>query len=162
MLPITAWTVLILFSFAGVIGVFLPIFPGILLIFLGALIHKLLLPDLLSWWTIGVLAFGFLLTYAIDFMGSIVGAKWGGASRYGMAGLIIGGIIGLFFGLPGLILGPLLGVFAGEVFVASRSVAAGTRAGIGATLGLAVSTILKFFLSLILIVWICIDLFFFR
>lgn len=162
MVEIAAWTILVLFSLGGLVGIFLPVFPGVLLILLGALLHKLLLPDFLSWWTIGVVALGFALTYGIDLMGSVVGAKWGGASRYGMTGLLIGGLVGLFFGLPGLILGPLVGVFVGEVFIASRSLAEGTRAGVGATLGLAASTVLKFFLGVILIVWIFVDIFFFR
>lgn len=160
MLALIAWTILTLFCIAGLIGVFLPVFPGILLIVLGALLHKLLLPQFLSWWTVGAVGLGFVLAYAIDFLGSAVGAKWGGASRYGMVGLAIGGAIGLFFGLPGLILGPLVGVFLGEVFVASRSVKEGTRAGVGATLGLAASTVLKFVLGLLLVIGISIDLFF--
>lgn len=161
MISIIAWTLLGLFSIAGLIGVFLPVFPGILLIVVGALAHKLMLPAILSWWTIAFVTFGFALTYGIDLMGSIVGAKWGGASRYGMIGLGIGGFVGLFFGIPGLILGPLLGVFLGEVLVASKTLKQGARAGVGATLGIGVATILKFVLGVILVVWIGFDAFFF-
>ncbi|NBY20330.1 DUF456 domain-containing protein [bacterium] len=73
----------------------------------------------------------------------------------------MGGFIGIFFAPAGLILGPLIGVFLGEVFVASRPALEGAKAGIGATLGVAVSTMLKVLLGLILVAWVSCDLIFF-
>ncbi|MBM4304689.1 MAG: DUF456 domain-containing protein [Deltaproteobacteria bacterium] len=161
MWAIIAWTVLVLFLLVGVVGIVLPAMPGMVLIFAGVLIHKLLLPFYLSWWTLGVVSFGVLATFGLDFLGSTVGAKWGGASKQGMIGLLLGGLVGIFFAPAGLILGPLIGVFVGEVFVASRPVVDGAKAGIGATLGVAVSTLLKLLLGLILVAWVICDLIFF-
>ena len=76
-----ARVILVLFLALGLLGIFLPVLPGIVLIFLGALIHKLLPPGLLSWWTIRVLGIGVAVTFGLDMIGSAVGAKWGGASR---------------------------------------------------------------------------------
>ncbi|NBX69255.1 MAG: DUF456 domain-containing protein [Proteobacteria bacterium] len=161
MLPILAWTILVLFVLLGLVGIVLPAMPGIVLIFAGVLIHKLLLPSFLSWWTLVVVGLGVILTFGLDFLGSFVGAKWGGASKQGMMGLVLGGFIGIFFAPAGLILGPLIGVFLGEVFVASRPALEGAKAGIGATLGVAVSTMLKVLLGLILVAWVSCDLIFF-
>lgn len=161
MLPILAWTILVLFVVLGLVGIVLPAMPGIVLIFAGVLIHKLLLPSFLSGWTLVVVGLGVILTFGLDFLGSFVGAKWGGASKQGMMGLVLGGFIGIFFAPAGLILGPLIGVFLGEVFVASRPALEGAKAGIGATLGVAVSTMLKVLLGLILVAWVSCDLIFF-
>lgn len=157
-----AWLVLVLCFLLGLVGIFLPALPGIALIFVGALVHKLLIPQLLSWWTVIILGVGVAVTFGLDLLGSAVGARWGGASKYGMVGLVLGGVIGLFFLPAGLILGPLLGVFLGEVFVASRPVSEGAKAGIGATLGIALSTFLKFLLGLFLVSWAICDLLFFQ
>lgn len=161
MLSVIAWTFLVVFLLLGLAGIVLPAMPGIVLIFAGVLIHKLLLPVYLSWWTLGVVGLGVLATLGLDLLGSAVGAKWGGASKQGMIGLVLGGVVGIFFAPAGLILGPLLGVFLGEVFVASRPVVEGAKAGIGATLGVAVSTLLKLLLGLILVAWVVCDLIFF-
>ncbi len=161
MLEIIAWTILVLFLLLGLIGILLPVMPGILLILAGVVLHKILLPGYLSGWTLGVVGLGVLATLGLDLLGSLAGAKWGGASKQGMVGLGVGSIVGIFFAPAGLILGPLIGVFIGEILVASRSVAEGAKAGVGATLGVAVSTLLKFLLGLILVMWVVCDLIFF-
>jgi uncharacterized protein YqgC (DUF456 family) len=38
----------------GVAGCVLPVLPGFGLIFVGALLHKLVIPDGLSWWMVGL------------------------------------------------------------------------------------------------------------
>lgn len=156
-----AWLILFLCLIVGLIGILVPVLPGIFLILFGVLVHKLLLPEYLNWWTVGVVILGVGVTFALDLMGSLVGAKWGGASKQGLWGLFLGGVVGLFFAPAGIILGPILGVFLGEVLVASRTIREGTRAGIGATLGVALSTFLKFLLGLFLLGWVLCDLWFF-
>lgn len=161
MIPFIAWSILVLFLMAGLVGILIPAMPGIILILLGVTLFKILLPIYLSWWTVGTVLLGVGLTFGLDMFGSFVGAKWGGASKYGMAGLFLGGLLGLFFAPAGLILGPLLGVFVGEVFLGRRTVGEGTKAGIGATAGVAFATIFKFLLGLVLVGWVVCDLFFF-
>jgi len=161
MIETIAWILLVLFLCVGLAGIVLPAMPGIVLIFIGVLIHKILMPTYLSWWTLGILGLGVVATFGLDLLGSAIGAKWGGASKYGMIGLVMGGVVGIFFAPAGLILGPLLGVFLGEVFVASRPAIEGAKAGVGATLGVAVSTLLKLLLGLILVAWVICDLIFF-
>ena len=153
-----AWIILISCLIIGLFGILIPALPGIVLIFMGVVIHKLLLPEYISSWTLVLVLLAVLATFGLDLMGSLVGAKWGGASKYGMWGLFLGGLVGLAFAPVGLLLGPILGVFLAEVVLASRSVKEGTKAGIGATLGLALSTFLKFLLGLFVVVWVIADL----
>ena len=144
-----AWIILFLCLIVGLIGILVPVLPCIFLILFGVLVHKFLLPEYLNWWTVGVVILGVGVTFAVDLMGSLVGAKWGGASKQGLWGLFLGGVVGLFFAPAGIIL------------VASRTIREGTRAGIGATLGVALSTFLKFLLGLFLLGWVLCDLWFF-
>jgi uncharacterized protein YqgC (DUF456 family) len=51
-------------------------------------------------------------------------------------------LVGLFFGVVGVLVGPFVGAAIGELSV-RRNLAAAGRAGIGATLGLALGTAAK-------------------
>jgi uncharacterized protein len=158
-MEIAAWSILIVLTIAGVIGAFVPVMPGAVLILIGALIHKLMLPEVLSWWSILVLGGCVLLTLIIDFFGSVMGAKWSGAGRWGLGGAGCGALIGLFFGIPGLILGPLLGAFFGELVFAGRQMKEAMKAGIGAGVGFILATILRFVVVCLMVGWICVDIF---
>jgi uncharacterized protein YqgC (DUF456 family) len=56
-------------------------------------------------------------------------------------------VVGLFLGLPGVIFGPFLGAVVGELTVRGNLHAAG-RAGVGATLGLALGIAAKMALAI--------------
>lgn len=93
-------------------------------------------------WTIAVLAILALLTYAVDLIGGALGARRYGASGRSIIGATIGAIVGIFFGIPGVLLGPFIGAVLGELTV-NREIAAVSRAGWGATIGLLLGTAVK-------------------
>ena len=134
-----SWLVLAaLLVVVGVVGLVLPGLPGAPLVFAGLL--------LAAWaenfayvgaGTLVVLALLAAATLVVDFLASAVGARRFGASPRAALGAALGGLVGLFFGLPGLVVGPFLGAVAGEL-TARRSLGEAGRAGVGATLGLAV------------------------
>jgi uncharacterized protein YqgC (DUF456 family) len=155
---VLAWTALVVCCLGGVIGVVLPVVPGAFLILAGAAVHKLMLPGWLSWWTIGVLAVVAVLDRAVDILGTVLGARWAGATRWGLAGAAAGGVVGLFFGLPGLLLGPVIGAFCAEVVFARRGMEASVKSGVGAGIGFGVSTALKVALALFMVVLVAFDL----
>lgn len=156
-MEIIAWVCLGGFALLGFAGTVLPGVPGSALILVGAVIHKLLLPLYLSWFVIGLIAVGVAGSWGIDFFGSALGAKWGGASRWGWIGATCGAIVGIFFFPLGLILGPLLGAFVGELLAAKAGFKQAARSGVGAGLGLAISTVLRLLLALILICMLIFD-----
>jgi len=132
---------------AGLAGLIVPMLPGAPIIFLGLL---------LAAWAddfeyvafagltlLGVLA---LLTYLVDFAASAFGARRFGASPRAAIGAGVGGIVGLFFGLLGVLVGPFVGAVVGEL-TARRGIEDASRAGFGATLGLAVGAALKIALA---------------
>lgn len=133
----------VLLGLAGFAGLLLPALPGAPMLFLGLVI--------IAWaedfayaggWTLGVLAALAALTYVIDVVAGLLGARRFGASPRAMVGAGIGGLVGLFFGLIGVLLGPLIGACIGQLTAVPDLMAAG-RAGIGAAIGLVFGAAVK-------------------
>ena len=141
------WVAAALLVIAGIAGLVLPVIPGAAVIFTGLVLAAWIEDFAYAGAGIfSILAVLALLTYAVDFAASILGAKHFGASRRAMAGAMFGAILGIFFGLPGLLLGPFAGAAIGE-YSARRSLGAASRAGIGATIGLALGVAAKLALA---------------
>ena len=139
----------------GLAGVFLPVLPGVPLVFAGAFIYA---------WSTGfqVVTIGNLIFFAIltviastvDYIGGLITAKKYGSSKYGLIGGVVGGISGLvLLGIPGLIIGQLAGVILGELYFGKQmkeSFTSGFAMFVGYILG---STVKVFFAGLIVIVF---------
>ncbi|MDQ3618001.1 MAG: DUF456 domain-containing protein [Pseudomonadota bacterium] len=128
---------------AGIAGTILPAMPGLPLVFAGML---------LAAWAgdfqqVGVamlvlLAVLTLLSLAVDFVATMMGAKRVGASRLALVGSVVGTVVGLFFGLIGLFAGPFVGALIGEL-IHGRRVGQATKVGFGTWVGILVGTVLK-------------------
>ncbi len=132
----------------GLLGLALPAIPGSPVLFGGLLLAAW--ADDFAYVGVGTLAFiGVLalLTYAVDFGAAALGAKHFGASRRAIVGAVLGALVGLFFGLVGVLVGPFVGAVLGELSV-QRDLGGASRAGIGATLGLALGVAAKLALGL--------------
>jgi len=123
----------------GLIGTFLPVMPGALLVFLG-LVAGAWADDFtrVGWMTLAILATVTILVYVVDFLASAFGARRLGASRWGVIGAVVGALAGLFLGFVGVVVGPFIGALIGEL-LARRGLADASRAGAGAWLGLVLS-----------------------
>lgn len=136
----------------GLVGILLPLLPGVPLMFAGMLLaawadgfrH-------LGWGLLSVLAALTLLSMALDFWATAQGAKRVGASRLAMGGAALGTLVGLFFGLPGLLLGPFIGALVGELLVLrslrSEAIGQATKVGAGTWIGLLIGIVLRFALA---------------
>jgi uncharacterized protein YqgC (DUF456 family) len=145
----TLWYILsAILILLGLAGVILPALPGLPLVFIGMWLaawagHY----QLISGWTLGVLAALTLLSLVVDIGAAAMGAKRVGASGLAMLGAALGTIIGgLFFSLPGLILGPFIGAVAGEL-IRGKQLHEASRIGLGTWIGMAVGTALKLALA---------------
>jgi len=128
---------------AGVAGTILPALPGLPLVFAGMV---------LAAWAGGFEEVGVgmlvllgiltLLSIAVDFLATAMGAKRVGASRLALVGAVIGTLVGIFFGFIGLLAGPFIGALAGEL-VHGRHVGRATRVGFGTWMGILFGTVLK-------------------
>ena len=130
------WLLAGILVLAGLAGLLLPVLPGPPLLFAGLLVA--------AWaedfayvgaGTLAVLGALALLSYAVDFAATALGAKRFGASKRAVIGAALGALVGLFFGIPGILFGPFVGAVIGEL-TTERGLSDAGRAGIGATLGL--------------------------
>ena len=120
----------------GCLGSVLPGVPSTPLVLIVAIGHKLYFQDAgAGWIALTLLALVTAVSLVMDYLASIYGAKRFGATRKGMAGAIVGGIVGLFFNLPGILLGPFVGAAVFEL-IGGREFKPAMKAGLGATLGL--------------------------
>lgn len=120
----------------GLVGSVIPWVPGPLLILAGALVWAVATEfATLGAGRLAILAALAALTFVLDFAVTALGARYYGASRWGVVGAIAGAIVGLFFGPLGLIFGGAVGAVVAEVMTGS-GLGGGVRSGLGALLGL--------------------------
>ncbi len=152
MLIALAWTCAVVLIIVGFAGTVLPAVPGVVAIFLGALLAAWIEHfERIGWPALLLLAALMLLGLIVDVMATIIGVRRVGASREAVIGSVIGGLIGLFFGLPGFLLGPFVGAVAGE-YLHRQHAGQALRVGVGAWLGLAVGTLARVAIGVTMIV----------
>ncbi len=155
------WILGILLLLIGFLGAWLPVLPGLPVMVLGALTVKLLVPGTLSWWTLAIFALTALVALGLDALATALTSRLAGASRFGIAGALAGGLVGLFFGPPGILFGPFLGAVLCELAFARRSIPEALKAGLGAAVGFLVGAVGKGLLGVFLLALFIADAFIF-
>jgi len=142
---------------AGIVGCFIPVVPGPFLSYCGVLC--LLLTDAPPSMT-ALAAFGAatIVVSILDYVIPMVGAKRFNCSKFGVWGVAVGTIAGLFFFPLGLVLGPFLGAFIVELIV-KKSIADAAIGGIGALLGFLASVLIKVLLCAGMLVYVILGAF---
>lgn len=130
------WFLAIVMMAIGLIGTVLPVVPGTTIILGAAVLHRVMVgPERgMGWWALAALVALTLASYGLDFLSGYFGAKYFGATRWGVAGAVVGGIIGIFTGFITLLVLPIVGAIAGELIAGKRLINAG-KAGWGTLLG---------------------------
>jgi uncharacterized protein YqgC (DUF456 family) len=140
----------------GLVGTVLPALPGLPLVFGGMLLaawagHF----EQISVATIVVLGLLTLVSLAIDFWATALGARRVGASRTAIIGAVLGTFAGLFFGPIGLFAGPFAGALIGELLhgrrLDTRQLGQATRVGVGTWFGIVFGVVLKLTLAFAMI-----------
>jgi uncharacterized protein len=146
------WLFTIVLFAVGLIGTVLPVIPGTTIILAAAIIHRMMLgaEKSIGWRCIAILLLLTLATHALDFLGGYFGAKYFGATKWGMFGAVIGALVGIVFGIIGLFIGPVIGAITGEFIAGKRLIDAG-RAGWGSLLGNLGGMIGKLVIALVMI-----------
>ncbi len=149
-------TIMILISLIllliGLLGTIYPALPGLPLMFLGAwLLAYTQDYQIINGYFIIAFALLAIIGTALDFVASMLGAKYTGASKQAIWGSLIGGIIGAFTGIIGLLLGPLLGAAIGE-WIAIQDLKKAGKVGIGTFIGFIIGMIAKLGCALAIII----------
>lgn len=148
---ILLWLLAAVLIVAGIAGMLLPMLPGAPLL-LGGLFLAAWIEDFahVGYGTLSVLLVLAILTYVIDFIASLLGAKHFGASNRAVIGAGLGALFGLLLGFVGIVVGPFVGAVLGELSH-QRSLHAAGMAGLGTTIGLLLGTAVKLALGLSMI-----------
>jgi len=153
---IVLYAIAALLALVGLAGIVLPALPGLPLMFAGMLLAAWTNGfDRVQWWWLVILGVLTLLSMAIDFWATAVGAKRVGASRFAIIGALAGTFVGLFFGPLGLLAGPFFGAFGGELLHGRRldrgQLGLATKVGIGTWMGIVFGIALKIALAFTMI-----------
>jgi uncharacterized protein YqgC (DUF456 family) len=151
------WVILAVCLVVGLAGVVVPMLPGLVLILIGTVAHKIMIPGVLSWWTVGIVGFLFLVTVVTDNLASVATARLTGAGKWGLIGAAVGGFVGLFFIPIGLVAGPLVGAFSGELLLGCRELAKSLKAGAGAGVGVALAIVVRLVVGLVMVLAVGVD-----
>lgn len=135
----------------GLVGIFLPILPGIPLAWLGLFIYAIGTRfERISVLTVIVFLVLMILVMVIDFLAPMLGAKKYEASKYGIVGAFLGSIVGIIvFGFWGIIIGPFVGAFCLEL-LAKRQLRGALKSAVGTFVGFIASTLMKVIFILIM------------
>lgn len=136
----------------GLIGTVLPVIPGTILIFAGALLYALVDGfQVVGWPTLLVLGVLTVVATTADLWASSVGAKIGGASGWSVVIGLVAGLVGfVVFSLPGAIIGAVLGVLLTEI-VRVGDWRQALKAGSGWVVGWILSTVVQLGIGLIMV-----------
>ncbi len=147
------WFAAVVVMALGLIGTVLPVLPGTTIILGAAIGHRILVgaEHGMSWWAIALLVVLTLASYAIESAAGYVGARYFGATRWGVIGAVIGGIVGIFTGFVTLLVLPIVGAIVGEMIAGKKLINAG-KAGWGTLLGNLAGMISKLAIGLAMIV----------
>jgi uncharacterized protein YqgC (DUF456 family) len=137
----------------GVLGIVVPVLPGTILIFIGALFYGFVEGfQAVGWPTLLALGLLTVLATTAELWASTIGAKMGGASGWSVLAGMAGGLLGLvFLNLPGAIAGAVLGVLLSEMLRVGDWKKA-LKAGGGWALGWLISTVLQLGVGLVMVV----------
>ena len=135
----------------GSIGTFLPVLPGVPMVFLGMLVlawqGNFQTVSLMVITILGVLA---LLAFLVDFVLAFYTTKKAGASKYALWGLTIGSLLGLVLGGLGIFVGAILGALIGE-YAFNRNLNQATVAGLSAGVGFVIAFVIKLILLFLML-----------
>jgi uncharacterized protein len=137
------WILAVIMVALGIAGSVLPALPGVPLVF-GGLVLAAWADDFQRVGPLPLVVLGLLVlvSFAIDFLATVLGAKRVGATKLALLGAAVGTVVGVFLGLPGLILGPFVGAVLGEL-ASHGKVEQAARAGVATWIGLLFGTLAK-------------------
>lgn len=148
----TGMIVAVIVMMMGVLGSLIPVLPGIPVVFVAALMHRMIFGEAgASTPVLAVMGGLMIFSMVLDALGTMVGARKLGATWRGFTGAMVGAFIGLFFIPFGLLLGPFIGAILGEL-AGGRDRDAAIKAGSGAVLGLFLGALGKVVCGVIMII----------
>lgn len=151
-MDIIIWIIIAILFILSIVGIIIPVLPGVALIWLGFIIYNFGIDPISGWYFWLSMLFITILSLIIDYISSTtVVAKWGG-SIAGKWSAIIGILLGpIIMGPIGIILGPFVLVAIVE-FISGLSIKESLTIGLASVVGFLGGSIVKAILYLIMII----------
>jgi len=145
------WFLSVLLIVLGLAGAVLPALPGTALVLagivLGAWIDDFSRVGGGALTVVGVLA---VLSWVLDYVAGLMGARRVGASREALIGAAIGTVAGIFMGLVGVLFMPFVGAAVGE-YLSRRDHQQAVKVGVATGIGLLVGLVAKVVLACMMV-----------
>jgi uncharacterized protein len=145
------WALSVALMVVGLAGTVLPALPGTVLV-LGGIVLGAWIDGFVrvGAWTLGVITVLAVLSWVLEYLAGLMGARKVGASRQALVGAALGTVAGLFMGLVGVLFMPLVGAAAGE-YLAQRDQKRALSVGVATWVGLLVGLLAKVVLACVMI-----------
>ncbi len=141
------WTLSVLLIAAGLAGTVLPALPGTALVLAGILLGAWIGDfQAVGQGVLSVIVVLAVLSWVLEYLAGLLGARKAGASRLALLGAAIGTIVGLLMGLVGVLFMPLVGATVGE-YISRRDEQQAVRVGLATWLGLMAGLLAKVVLA---------------
>jgi uncharacterized protein YqgC (DUF456 family) len=135
----------------GLAGIILPALPGTILVLAGILVGAWIDDfNRVGWFVVTVVSILAVLSWVMEYVAALMGAKRAGASRQAVIGAAVGTVVGIFMGIVGVLFMPLAGAAIGE-YVAQRDHGRAVRVGVATWVGLMVGMIAKVALAFMMV-----------
>lgn len=145
------WVISVLLIVAGVAGTVLPLLPGTALVLAGMLLGAWIDGfTRVGGMTVGILVALAVVSWVLDYVAGLLGAKRAGASKQALIGAALGTVVGLFMGLVGVFFMPLVGAAAGE-YLARRDEQRAMRVGVATWLGILIGMAAKVGIAFVMV-----------
>lgn len=145
------WFPVAFLCIAGLLGTFIPLLPGVGIIFLGILLYAIVTDFVtISPFILSIFALTTVLASLSSYGAGIIGARVGGGGRLTVLGAIIGAVVGVLVTPLGLLLGSFVGALAGAL-IESPDQTRALRVSLFTVIGVVGSSILQFMIGLSMI-----------
>jgi len=150
-----------IFIIVGLVGTFIPMFPGLPIGWLGLFIAFFSPDCTLSIWTLVVTLLLMLIISVLDYVIPARMVKKSGGTKSGERGALIGSLTGIIFVNPIiLIFGSFIGALIGELINDSKDFKKAVKSAFSSFVGFLLGTGVKAFLTLSFLLILILNLFF--
>lgn len=145
------WMLAIGLILVGIAGTVLPALPGTALVLAGIVLAAWI-DDFtrIGPLSLAISAWLAVLSWVLDYVAGLMGARRAGASREAVIGAAVGTVVGIFMGLVGVFIVPLIGAAIGE-YIARRDERRAMRVGVATWVGIMVGMVAKVVLAFMMI-----------
>lgn len=145
----------------GVVGTFVPMFPGLPIGWLGLFVALFSSKCTVSIWTLGITLLLMLIITVLDYVIPAKMVKKNGGTKSGERGALLGSMAGIVFVNPIiLIFGSFIGALIGEIINDSKDMKKAFKSAFGSFIGFLLGTGIKAFITLSFLLILILNLLF--